>query len=434
MGNRPRIFYGWVILGVAFIIIVLGYTNRNTFAVFYPTIVEEFGWERGSTALMFSITILFFGLAAPIAGGLADRFGPRLVIPLGAVIMGSGVALSSLARTTWHFYLLYGVIVAVGVSIAGWTPLAAMISNWFVKRRGLAFGILAAAFGASLPSAYVAQLLISSFGWRDAYVIIGLVSIAIIVPLATLFLRRSPQEKGLVPDGVLQSTSESQAQDQFAEQTNLRMKWRATTWTLSRALRTYHFWLLFLITVFVAGFAEQMVVAHQVYFFRDAGYEPMLAAAIYSAFGVAYVVGKLCSFLSDRLGREKVFITSCLLSAGISSLFFFIESMSQLWMPFLFAVSFGLAFGPTIPVLFATVADLFQGRHFGSIQGAVMLGLALGGAISPWLAGFLHDKTGSYFAAFLILITALVASAVLMWLLAPRKVRLVPGQIPSRKF
>ena len=177
MEKRPRIFYGWIILGVAFITIILGYTIRNTFSVFYPAVVDEFGWERGSTALMFSITILFYGLVAPAAGGMVDKFGPRLVLPVGACIMGGGLVLCSLATTQWHFYLYYGVIAAVGLSIAGWTPITTMISKWFVKKRGLIFGILAAAFGASLPSVYIAQFLISSFGWQIAYVIIGLVSI-----------------------------------------------------------------------------------------------------------------------------------------------------------------------------------------------------------------------------------------------------------------
>ena len=428
MQKRPRIFYGWIILGVAFITIILGYTIRNTFSVFYPAVVEDFGWERGSTALMFSITILFYGLVAPAAGGLVDRFGPRLVLPVGACIMGGGLFLCSLASTQWHFYLFYGVITAVGLSIAGWTPLTTMISNWFVKKRGLVFGILAAAFGASLPLAYIAQFLISNFGWQTAYAVIGLVSTAIIVPLCAFFLRRSPQDKGLMPDGMPQTPHRTQAPDQLVRQTSLQQQWTDTTWTLSRALRTRHFWLLFSICFCLTGFAEQTVIAHQVYFFRDAGYEPMLAAAIYSIFGVMYTVGKLCSFLSDRLGREMVFIPSCLLSAGLACLLFFIEDMPQLWMPFLLAACFGLAFGPAIPILLTTVADLFQGRHFGSIQGSVMVGLSLGGAISPWLAGFLHDKTGNYSITFFLLVVSLLVPAVLMWLLAPRKVRPVPGK------
>ena len=409
---------------MAFIIIALGYAIRNTFSVFYPTIVEEFGWGRGSTALMFSITVFVYGLTAPVAGVLVDRFRPRLVLPVGACIMGGGVALCSLATTQWQFYLLYGVMVAVGLSIAGWTPLTAIVSNWFVKKRGLAFGILSAGFGMSLVSASVAQFLISSFGWQTTYVIIGLFCVAVIVPLCTILVRRSPREKGLLPDGIPQTSSdEPQALDGSQRATNLAGKWAVTTWTLSRALKTYRFWLLFLISFLLIGFAEQIGIAHQVYFFRDVGYEPMLAATIYSSFGVAFVVGTLCSSFSDRMGREKVFIPSCLLSAGAVSLLFLIKDTSQPWMPFLFAVCFGLGLGAAVPVLFVTVADLFHGKHFGSIQGFIVLGFSLGGTIAPWLAGFVHDKTDSYFVTFLILLGSLIASAVLMWLTAPRKVR-----------
>jgi sugar phosphate permease len=160
---RPRIFYGWIVLAVAFITIVLGYALRNTFSVFYPAIVEEFGWGRGSTAVMFSISLLVYGLTAPAAGSIVDRYDPRFVLPMGAFIAGGGLALCSLATTQWHFYILYGVVVATGLSIVGWTPLIAIVSNWFAKRRGMAFGILAGGFGSSLVFASVAQLIISSF-------------------------------------------------------------------------------------------------------------------------------------------------------------------------------------------------------------------------------------------------------------------------------
>lgn len=372
---------------------------------------------------MFSISIIVYGLVAPVAGHLVDRFGPKLVLPVGASIMGGGLALCSLANTQWQFYLLYGVIVATGLSLVGWTPLTTIVSNWFVGERGLTFGILAAGFGASLISAPIAQFLISSFSWQTAYVIIGLFAIVVIIPLCAIFMRGNRQEKQLLYDGAPQTSLEPQAPDEPQRITSLEAKWAGTTWTFSKALKTYHFWLLFLIGFCAMGVAEQIGIVHQVYFFRDVGYEPMVAAAIYSAFGVAYVMGTLCAFFSDRLGREKVFIPSCLLSAGATSLLFLIRDTSQPWMPFLFAVCFGLGLGALAPVFSATVADLFQGKYFGAIQGTITLGFSLGGAISPWLAGFLYDKTGSYFVAFLLVLGSLVASAVLMWLVAPHKVR-----------
>ncbi len=427
LSKGQGVFYGWVVLGAAFITLILGFAIRNTFSVFYPAIVEEFGWGRGNTALMFSIAILVYGLAAPMAGGLVDRFKPRLVLPVGAGIMGGGIILCSLATSQWQFYLLYGVVAAIGFSLVGWTPVTAIISNWFVKKRGLVFGILGAGFGGSLVAASIAQFLISSFGWQTAYVIIGVLPIAVIVPLCSFLIYRSPRDKGLLPDGETQKSPGSQGLDEPETVAGLEGKWAGTSWTFSQALKTHQFWLLFLIAFFLLGLAEQIAIAHQVYFFRDIGYEPMMAASIFSVFGVAFILGNLCSFLSDRLGREKVFIPSCLLSAGAASLLFLMSDTSQPWMPFLFAVCFGLGLGAAAPVFYATVADLFHGRHFGSIQGTVVLGFSLGGAIAPWLAGLLHDKTGSYFVSFIILLASLLVSVVLMWLIAPRKLRSVSG-------
>ena len=416
---------------MGFTVMAVGYALRNSFSVFYPTIVEEFGWGRGNTAIMFSLSVLVYGMMSPVAGRLVDRFEPRLILSAGAGIVGGGIALCSLATTQWHFYLLYGVMGAIGLSMLGMTPLSAIVANWFFRKRGLVFGILSAGFGVSLVSASGAQFLISRFGWQAAYVIIGIFAIALLVPLVILFVRRSPRDKGLLPDGMPLRPSEAEYPSQPERTTNPQTKWTDVTWTLSRALKTHQFWLLFLISFFLMGFAEQITIAHQVYFFRDAGYQPMTAATIYSVFGILFVVGNLCSSLSDRFGREKVFIPSCLLSAGAVCLLFLIKDVSQPWMPFLFAVFFGLGLGAAAPVFFATVADLFHGKDYGSIQGFITLGFSLGGTVSPWLAGFLYDRTGSYSATFFIIMGALVTCAVLMRIVAPCKLSPAPSHAGS---
>lgn len=373
---------------------------------------------------MFSIAILVYGLMAPVAGSLVDRFEPRLILSIGTCIMGVGAALCSLATTQWHFYIFYGVIAAMGLSIAGWTPLTAIMANWFVKKRGLVFSILSASFGISLVSAPIAQYLISSFGWRFTYALIGISSIAIIVPLCAFFIRRDPREKGLLPDNMpSQSSSQPQGPPEPETKADSEGKWSNIDWTLPRALKTYQFWALFWTAFCLLGLAEQIAITHQIYFFKDAGYEPMRAATIYSVFGIAFVVGNLCGSLSDSLGREKVYIPSCLLGAAAVPLLFLIKDTSQPWMPFLFAVSLGLGVGTAGPVFFAIVADLFHGKHLGSIQGFVVLGFSLGGAISPWLAGFLHDRTGSYSVTFFVLMGSLIVSAALMGLVAPSRLK-----------
>ena len=425
MNNGRGIFYGWVILVVAFIAIILSYAVRNSFSVFYPAIVEEFGWGRGDTAVMFSLAVLVYGLSAPVVGILIDKFNPRVVLTVGAVITGAGVMLCSMATTQWQFYLLYGIMVAIGMSVTGWNPMTSIVANWFVKKRGLAFGILGAAFGGSMVFAYLSQFLISSFGWRNAYIMIGIAVIVIIAPACAIFMRRSPRDKGLLADGMPEAApraaDEREAHGALQFTASGEETWNRTGWTLLRALKTRQFWLLFLTAFLLLGMAQQIAVAHQVYFFKDAGYDSMTAATIYSSFGIAFVAGTFCSPLSDRVGREKIFIPACLLGAASSILLFLIKDTSQPWMPFLFAICSGLSFGTTGPIFYAVVADLFHGKHFGSIQGFIVMGFALGGAISPWLAGFLYDRTGSYAIAFIIFLCCLIAAAVLMWLVAPRK-------------
>lgn len=425
MINSKNPSYRWVILIVSFITLVLGYAIRNCFSVFYPTIVEEFGWQRGYTAIIFSISIIVYGLTAPLAGGLADRFGPRIILPIGSIIMGGGIALCGRATTQWEFYLFYGVLAATGLSLAGWTPITVIVSDWFVKNRGLSFGILSAGFGGSLVYATLAQYLISAFGWKTAYVIIGGSSIVIIVPLCGLFIRERPPNGNVSTDSMARPSESSGDYENRKTQHGLEQKWSETTWTLARAMKTYQYWLLFFMGFCLLGIAEYIAIAHGVYFFRDVGYRPMLAANVYSMFGITFVLGNLCSSLSDRLGREIVFILGCLLCIVAVMLLFFIQDPSRPWMGFLYATFFGFGMGTAAPVFFATIADLFLGKYFGAIQGTMILGVSLAGAVAPWLGGFLHDKTGNYTSTFILMQGALLFCILLMCLIAPRKLRSV---------
>jgi len=417
--RSTRVFYGWVILAIGFVAIVGGYICRNTFSVFYPSIVDEFGWGRGNTALIFSINVLVYGLFAPVAGGLIDRFKPRYVLAAGAIIMGTGVALCGLAEEKWQFYLLYGVVASIGLSMAGWVPVTTLVGHWFIRRRALSLGILGAGFGASLVFAFVAQYLITSLGWRSAYLFIGVFAAATIAPLTILFVRRRPEDKGLFPDGV---TAEESATLATAHESDVRRTaWSRTEWTLGRAARTYQFWLLFFVAFTIMGIVEQIAIAHQVYFYRDAGYTPLTAAGFYSAFGVSFIAGTLAGAVSDRIGRERVFIPACLVCAAATSLLFLLDNADYSWLPPIFAIVFGFSLGAGPCVFYASVADLFHGANYGKILGMMVLGFSLGGTLSPWLAGYLYDTSGSYDSTYVLLIAALLASALMMRLAAPGK-------------
>jgi sugar phosphate permease len=421
--KRPRFFYGWVIVAVAFTMMAVGYALRNTFSVFYPTLVEDFGWARGSTALMFSINILVYGITAPLAGGLADRFSPRIVFPIGVCIMGGAIALCSVASQQWHFFLLYGAVAAFGLSMTGVTTQSTIMARWFVRKRALAFGIFNMGFGFSLLASPIAQSLISGLGRDRAYLTIGLAAIAITVPLIVLFMRKSPADIGSVPDGI----HTPRPHEDHATARRISTPWSRTEWTLARALRTKTLWLIFAADFCMMGVAQQVVIAHSVYYFRDIGFAPQAAANIFSFYGVGITIGYLFAYLSDKVGREKVFAPGCIVAAAATSLLFAVHSPAMTWLAAVCMFFCGLGMGAAVTTFFATVADLFQGKNYGSIMGFVTFGFSIGGAFSPWFAGYLNDITGSYNIALGMVTGALVLGAILVVLAAPGKLRPVPG-------
>jgi MFS family permease len=405
--SHLRISRPWIVLGAGFVVIAVGYAMRNTFTVFYPVLVDEFGWTRGVTAVMFSITLLTYGLVAPLAGGLVDHFNPKLVLVAGGLFVGSGIILCSLATQTWHFYLLYGVLVAVGLSLIGVTPMSTIVADWFPRRRALVFSIIVAGFGISLVTAPIFQALISRFGWQNAYVLIGATAIAIIVPFVLIFIRRIR-----LPAPVKLAASDTAAQtDTIPEQ----------DWSLKTALPTRPFQMFLLISFCNMGFAQQFSIAHSVYMMQDMGYAPMTSASVFGAFGISFAAGTLASALSDRLGRTPVFVGGCLLATAGILLLKLAGHLGLVVIALLFCIStgFGLGLGP--PTAFAAAADRFHGRNYGSIQGMLILSCSLGGALGPWLGAALHDIIGTYELAMVVNVAILLLSGVTMWRVQRRR-------------
>lgn len=141
MVKRLHFFYGWVVVSIGLVSMTLIYGIRHSFSVFFPYILDEFGWQRGSTALMFSLNILIYGFLAPVAGSLGDRWKPRKVMLIGIIILGLSTASCGFAQKLFHFYLLFGILMPIGTAFSGWPLLAPAIANWFVKRRGLVIGL-----------------------------------------------------------------------------------------------------------------------------------------------------------------------------------------------------------------------------------------------------------------------------------------------------
>src|ERR1700691_4782336 len=199
----PRLpfFYGWVLVGVAFVTMAVGVNARTAFSLLFPPILSEFGWDRGVTAGAFSFGFVASAIVSPLIGRLMDRLGPRSVMELGVALMAGGLLLAPLTTQPWHLYLTIGVLVGAGSICLGYSGQSLYLPNWFNRRRGLAIGLAFAGVGiGSVTLLPWVQVMIDHIGWRTACTAMGIMILVVLAPI-NLLLRRRPEDVGLEPDG-----------------------------------------------------------------------------------------------------------------------------------------------------------------------------------------------------------------------------------------
>ena len=423
----PPFFYGWVIVAVAFVTMGVGVNARTAFSLLFPPILDEFGWERGVTAGAFSFGFLVSAVLSPSLGRLMDRRGPRVVIELGVGLMAAGLLLAPLVRQPWHLYATLGVLVGGGSVCLGYTGQALFLPNWFVRRRGLAISVAYSGVGVgSIILLPWLQDLIGRAGWRASCWALGILILALLAPL-NLLLRRRPEDLGLEPDGD-DTPPGSPAANRTANVVDLA--WAAVDWTLGRAMRTTRFWWI-MVGYFCGLFAWYAVQVHQTKYLVEIGFSPTDAAWALGVVSLAGIPGQIAlGHLSDRIGREWVWTVGSLGFALCYVALLLLRHAPTPTLLYLMVVSQGmLGYGLT-SVVGAIPAEIFQGRHYGTIFGTLMLASIVGGAAGPWVTGALYDATGSYTLAFSLAIGSSVLSAVAIWRAAPRAVRAVAGRVP----
>jgi len=422
---RLPIFYGWIIVGVVFVTMGVGVNARTAFSLLFPPILDEFGWERGVTAGAFSFGFLVSAVLSPSLGRLMDRRGPRVVIELGVLLIGAGLLAGTLVSRQWHLYVTLGVMVGGGSVCLGYTGQSLFLPNWFVRRRGLAMSLAFSGVGVgSVLLLPWVQALIGRSGWRAACWALGLLVLLLLVPL-NLLLRRRPEDMGLEPDGDRAAASGATARPSNV----VDPAWAAVDWTLARAARTARFWWIGL-GYFCGLFAWYAVQVHQTRYLVEIGFSPIDAAWALGVVSLAGIPGQIAlGHLSDRVGREWVWTVGSLGFAICYAALLLLAVSPTVPLLYLMVIAQGmLGYGLT-SVVGAIPAEIFQGRHYGSIFGTLMLSSIAGGAAGPWLTGLLYDRTGSYTIAFWIAIATSAVSAVAIWLAAPRKVRQVAGRL-----
>jgi MFS family permease len=419
-------FYGWLLVAIGFVTMAVGVNARTAFSLLFPPILDEFGWDRGVTAGIFSFGFLVSALVTPFVGRLMDRRGPALVVELGVAAMAAGLLLAPLAREAWQLYLTLGALVGGGINCLAYTGQSLYLTNWFVRRRGFALSIAFSGVGiGSVTLLPWLQTLIEDGGWRAACWALGILVLVLLVP-PNLLLRRRPEDLGLNPDGIGASSLTGGPHGNIIDPA-----WAAVDWTLARALRTARFWWI-AVGYFCGLFAWYAVQVHQTKYLIDIGFSPATAAWALGIVSLVAVPGQIAlGHLSDRIGREWVwvignggFVLCCLALIALRDH----PAMAVLYAMVVAqgAIGYGLT-----SVMGAIPAEIFEGRQFGSIFGCVMLSAILGGAAGPWLTGILHDRFGDYAAAFLLSIGLSLVSAAAIWRAAPRKVRVVAGRVSS---
>lgn len=421
---RLPFFYGWVLVGVGFVTMAVGVNARTAFSLLFPPILGEFGWDRGTTAGAFSFGFAVSALVTPCVGRLMDRRGPLLVIEIGVLSMAAGLLLATTIETPWQLYLSLGALVGGGVNCLAYTGQSLYLTKWFVRRRGLALSIAfsGVGIGAAILLPWL-QSLIAAAGWRAACRALGILVLLLLLPL-NLLLRRRPEDLGLEPDGGIAPSHGTAARGNIVDRA-----WAAVDWSLGRALRTGRFWWIAL-AYFGGLFTWYAVQVHQTKYLIEIGFAPEVAAWALGLVSLVAVPGQIAlGHLSDRIGREWVwtignggFVLCCLSLILLRAA----PSPGLLWAMVLAQGTLGYSL---TSVMGAIPAEIFEGRHYGTIFGTVMLAAILGGAIGPWLAGLLHDLTGSYSPAFWIAAGCSAVSAGAIWFAAPRKVRVVAGRV-----
>lgn len=401
--NRtPWFFYGYIVVVAAFLIMVIVMGTMYSFGVFFKPLSTELGWTRAATSGAYSLFMVLHSFLSIIAGRLNDRFGPRIILTGCSLFLGLGYLLMSQISAIWQLYLFYGVIVAMGTS-GGYVPLASTVARWFVKRRGLMTGITVSGIGiGTMIMPPVANWLISSYGWRTCYIIIGIL-VSVLIILAAQFLRRDPGQMGQVPyDEEEVDTSHLNLAD--------------GGFSLREAIHLRQFWMLCAMLL-CFGVSVQVIMVHIVPHATDLAISPASAANILAIIGGVSVTGRIImGSVGDRIGSKPA-ITICFIMMLVALLW--LLATKELWMFYLFAVIFGFAYGGWAALLSLIVAELFGLSSLGVILGAVISVMAVGEAAGPALAGGIFDITNSYQLAFLICAALSIIAIMLALLLRP---------------
>jgi MFS family permease len=398
--RSPRIFHGWLVVAGAFAVTFMGFGSAYTFSAFVESLKRDFGASRGSVSLVFSLAgFLYFGLGV-VSGPLADRWGSRRLAVAGMFLLGLGLAAASMARSMTEIYLAYGLGVGLGVG-ASYVPVLGAVQRWFVRRRGFASGIAVSGIGVgTLAMPPLAALLIEALGWRNAYLILGLLAAVIGSGLA-LLIENDPRDRGLGPDG-----------DPPPAATILAVSSAKPEGASVREAITSRRFVALYAACLICAFGVFVPFVHLVPYALDHGVAQSSAVLLLGVIGVGSTAGRFfLGGLADRIGRGPSLL---LMHLGMALALMIWVISTGIWSLAAFAFVFGVFYGGWVAVLPALVTDYFGGRNVSAIIGILYTSVAFGTLIGPSAAGFAFDFRHSYTLPILASVSANVVAAAIV--------------------
>lgn len=433
--RRPAIYYGWyIVLGATVAQFVAAGTQAYVSGVFLKAMTEDLGWSRGGFSAVQTVSTFSMGVVGFAIGGLIDRRGPRLLMLAGTAICGVSLMLTSFVNEMWQFYLVRGVAQTVGNAMLGNIVVNVTLAKWFVVRRGMAIAVASA--GVSLGGVILtpsASWWVDAYGWRSAWVALGVMAIVLMVPIS-LLMRRSPEDSGLLPDGMTeaQATAYSASHRRASAASEVQ-------WTRHDAIRTKTIWLV----IFAYGIANVglgAILLHTIPFLTDSGFSGSSAAFLYGVLAWAALLSKFAwGLLMDRYHARFLSAAAFFAMAAASLVLIPVGHSGSGAGAFAVLLVYGLAMGGTIPLQETVWASYFGRAHLGQIRAVAMPFTIVFSAGGPLFAGAVYDRTGNYDVAFVAFAAfALIGFVLVLLARAPRPPRAesalaepLPGQLAA---
>lgn len=424
--RRP--FYGWIIVGVSFLI---GFTEsgvfQNILSIFMKPMVDEFGWTRAAVTGAIAFGSICGGLLSLIVGPILDRYGPRMVTFWAILLLSVGLGAMTFVERIWQLYLYFGVGRMIAVGVLNMAT-AVSVANWFVRLRGRAMGIMRT--GDRLGSALLplmVQFFILTLGWRFAWGALGGVVFLMGIP-ALLFLRHRPEDMGLLPDGARpaprgEGSGGASNEEKRVETTAIDPE---PVWVRAQALRTGAFWTLIVLSSLIP-FMQAGVNFHIYPFLTDQGFSEMVAVAILSTFAVFGMVGSaVWGMLTERFRLQGLLAVNLIGNALVFLLLYWAvqfktDGPSGTSIVFALAALHGIFHGGRSPMIPTLWANFFGRRSLGSIYSLSSPFYFTANAIGPIFAGLCFDLLGSYAFPFHFFMAVFLLSGIIaMRLKTPR--------------